>query len=141
MKLASNMENRMHHPQLMKKLLTLTVLFSLCAALVVGIDKPVKADITPVLPLSKLSPDLKQLIASGNGGSRVRLIVQTAPSQLGLIGGLLQLVGGTLKALLSNLNISIVDTNANSAPVIAAGLRASAAACGADTAPAATGCG
>src|SRR5437867_7452457 len=112
----------MRRPQLIKQLVTLAMLFSLCTALAISTNSPVKAASDTLIgsPTSKVSPDLRKLIEAGNGSSRVKLIVQTTPSNPGLIGGLLQVVGGTLKALLSNLNISIVDATADSANVIAA---------------------
>jgi serine protease AprX len=108
----------MYRHQLFKRLTTLTVLFSLCAALVVFTNTKVKAFDDD--PMRKVSPDLLRIIQSGNGAENVRVIVQNTPtSSPGLIGSLLQLVGGVVLGLLSNLNIQILDIPANSAAVLA----------------------
>jgi serine protease AprX len=107
----------MYRPQLFKRLTTLTVLFSLCAALVVSTNTKVKAYDDP---LRKISPDLLRIIQSGNGAENVKVIVQYTPtSPPGLIGSLLNLIGGVVLGLLSNLNIQILDIQANSATVLA----------------------
>src|SRR5918996_3199141 len=113
------MEKRMLRPQPIRKLVTLAVLFSLCTALVVSTNTKVKASGTLLnIPSNKISPDLRELINSGQGNTRVKLIVQS--SDPSLIGGLLQLVGGVVTAVLSTLNIRVVDAVASSANVIAA---------------------
>jgi subtilisin family serine protease len=68
----------------------------------------------------KISPDLRQLILSGNGDARVKVIVQTKSASPSLLGGLLDNVGGLLVGVLSNLNIRIVDVEANNVEVLAA---------------------
>ena len=69
----------------------------------------------------KISPDLRQLILSGNGAARVKVIVQSkSGSNPGLLGGLLNTVGGLLVGVLANLNIRIVDVEANNVEVLAA---------------------
>jgi subtilisin family serine protease len=68
----------------------------------------------------KISPDLRQLILSGNGDARVKVIVQTKSASPSLLGGLLDTVGGLLVGVLSNLNIRIVDVEANNVEVLAA---------------------
>src|SRR5215813_15502540 len=101
----------MRRPQTLKKLVTAIVLFSLCTALVVSSGTRTKAGQTLLgTQTLKVSPDLQKLIESGNGNKQVNLIVQTKPA--GLLGSLLQTVGGTLNAVLSNLNISIVNVTA-----------------------------
>ena len=111
-------ENGMYCPQLLKRLTTLTVLFSLCAALMVFTNTKVKAFDDSAL--RKISPDLLRVIQSGNGAENVRVIVQSTPtSSSGLIGSLLQTLGGVVLGLLSNLNIQILDIQANSAAVLA----------------------
>src|SRR5258705_1482343 len=113
----------MRRPQFLKRLTTLAVLFSLCLALVVSTNTKVRAvssDDLLNLPSSKISPDLRKLIESGGGNSRVRVIVQSTPvASGGLIGSLLNLVAGIVVATLSNLNIKLVDIQANSADALA----------------------
>ena len=75
----------------------------------------------PSLANTKISPDLRQLILSGNGDARVKVIVQSkSGSNPNLLGGLLDTVGGLLVGVLSNLNIRIVDVEANNVEVLAA---------------------
>ncbi|HEY5445038.1 MAG TPA: S8 family peptidase [Pyrinomonadaceae bacterium] len=107
----------MRRPEFIKQLVTMAVLISLCTALVVSTNTKAKAALMP-LPTSKVSPDLRELINSGNGNQRVKLIVQS--TNPGLLGALLQTVGGIVTSLLSNLNIRIVDVVANAADIIAA---------------------
>jgi len=113
----------MRCPQFLKRLTSLAVVFSLCMALVVSTNTKVRAtssDSLLNLPTSKISPDLRKLIDSGGGNSRVRVIVQSTPvTSGGLIGSLLNLVGGIVVATLSNLNIKLVDIQANSADALA----------------------
>src|SRR5262245_55216246 len=112
----------MARPQALKRLTTFAVLLSLCSALFVFTNTKTKAAENLLnLPTSKISPDLRELIASGNGNRRVKLVVQTKPSApAGLLGSLLNTVGGVLTGVLSNLNIRLVDTTASSADAIAA---------------------
>src|SRR2546423_1426232 len=112
----------MSRPQVYKRLVTITVLLSLCSALFLSIDTRARAASRPLSTVSnnKISPDLQRLILSGNGGTRVKVIVQSIPSSSGgLLGGLLNTVGGLLVSVLSNLNIRIVDVQANDAEVLA----------------------
>jgi len=112
------MEKPMNRPQPYKRLLAFALLIALSPALLINTNKAQAA--TPTVN-DKVSPDLRQLIQSGQGASRVRLIVQSKPtSSLGLIGSLLQTVNGVLVATLSTLNLSIVDATANSVDVLAA---------------------
>jgi subtilisin family serine protease len=61
------------------------------------------------------------MILSGNGDQRVKVIVQVKTSaSLGLVGGLLDTVGGLLVGVLANLNVRIVDVEANNVDVLAA---------------------
>jgi hypothetical protein len=116
----------MGSPKLFRLLTTFAVLVSLCSALFVAGNSSVRAsgsnnNSVNSGPASKVSPDLRKLIDSGHGNDRVNLIVRsTSSSSQGLVGSLLQLLGGTLKALLLNLNIRIVECYASSADVAAA---------------------
>ena len=104
-----------------KRLVTIAVLLSLCAALFVSTNSKTEAAGNLLnVPTSKISPDLRQLVLSGNGDRRVKVIVQTKPTaSSGLLGSLLDTVGGVLVGVLSNLNIRIVDTAANTVDQIA----------------------
>src|SRR5215467_2511572 len=114
----------MSRPQLLKRLVTLSVLASLCSALFISTNTTVRAaSAAPAQNLSsnKISPDLQQLILSGPGDARVKVIVQSVPSSSGgLLGGLLNTVGGLLVNVLSSLNIQIVDVAANDVQLLAA---------------------
>jgi hypothetical protein len=107
----------------LKRLVTLAVLFSLCSALYVSTNTKVEAANTPAASLSssKISPDLRQLLLSGQGDKRVKVIVRSVPSATngGLLGGLLNTVGGLLVNVLSALNIRIVDVQVNDVEVLA----------------------
>ncbi|HEX2271641.1 MAG TPA: S8 family peptidase, partial [Pyrinomonadaceae bacterium] len=116
---------------LWKQLVTVAVAFSLCSALF--ISTPPKAKAAGALSnvsTNKISPDLRQLIMSGQGDKRVKVIVQTKPTTSGgggLLGGLLNIVGGLLNtvtgvlvAVLSNLNVALIDTTVNSIETLAA---------------------
>ena len=108
----------MNRPQIHKRLIAIALLVALSPALLITNNRVQAATATAS---DKVSPDLRQLIQSGQGGSRVRVIVQSSSSSsLGLIGSLLQTVNGVLVATLSNLNLSIVDVTANSVDVLAA---------------------
>src|SRR5712671_4911563 len=108
----------MNRPQLCKRLIAIALLAALSPVLLFTNNR---AEAATTTVNDKVSPDLRQLIQSGQGGSRVRLIVQSKPtSSLGLIGSLLQTVNGVLVATLSTLNLSIVDATANSVDVLAA---------------------
>ena len=98
-----------------QRLVTVAVLLSLCAAFFVSSNRTTEAAGNLLnVPTSKISPDLRQLLLSGNGDRRVKVIVQTKPSASpGLLGSLLNTVGGILVDVLSNLNIRIIDVTAN----------------------------
>jgi len=71
--------------------ITLVVLISLCSALVFfGHSKVHAQGGNP--SVDKVSPDLRQLIQSGQGNTTVKLIVQSN-SPVGLLGSLLQTKG------------------------------------------------
>ncbi|HJT68082.1 MAG TPA: hypothetical protein VJ749_16625, partial [Pyrinomonadaceae bacterium] len=111
----------MSRPQAFKRLVTLAVLLSLCSALTVSTNTKAHAATTAAtVDSTKLSPDLQELILSGQGDQRVRVIVQSVPtSSTSLLGGLLNTVGGLLVNVLSALNIRIVDVTANDVQVLA----------------------
>jgi serine protease AprX len=107
----------MSRPQVFKRFVTAAVLVSLCAALFISPYTKARA---ANLATTKISPDLRQLILSGNGDARVKVIVQSKPSSSpSLLGGLINTVGGLLVSVLSNLNIRIVDVQANNIEVLA----------------------
>ncbi|HEX6650467.1 MAG TPA: hypothetical protein VF075_13045, partial [Pyrinomonadaceae bacterium] len=105
----------MSRPHVLKRFVAAAVLASLCSALFVSTNSRAHAaSNAATVENSKISPDLRQLILSGNGDTHVKVIVQSKPSSTaGLLGGLLNTVGGLLVAVLSNLNIRIVDVAAN----------------------------
>ncbi|HEU4433784.1 MAG TPA: S8 family serine peptidase, partial [Pyrinomonadaceae bacterium] len=105
-----------------KSLVTFAVLLSLCSAMLLSTNSKAEAAGNLLnIPTSKISPDLRQLLLSGNSDRRVKVIVQTKPAApAGLLSGLLSTVGGVLVGVLSNLNIRIVDTVASSVEQIAA---------------------
>src|SRR5688572_24853162 len=94
-----------------RRLLTIAVLLSLCSALFISINTRTEAATNLLnIPASKVSPDLRQLIASGNGDRRVKLIVQTNPTTpAGQVSNSLNTAGGVLAGVLSNLNVQVVD--------------------------------
>jgi hypothetical protein len=95
--------------QIPKRLVTAAVLLSLCSALCISINTRAQAanSSLAVFSTTKISPDLRQMILSGNGGTRVRVIVQAKPAaSLGLIGGLVDTVGGLLVSVLGSLGDS-----------------------------------
>src|ERR1044072_9173854 len=107
---------------LLKRLVTAAVLLSLCSALLINTNTGARAANQPLTTLAntKISPDLRQLILSGNGTQRVKVIVQSKSVNPSLLGGLLDTVGGLLVSGLANLNIRIVDVEANNVEVLAA---------------------
>src|SRR5690242_1607151 len=110
----------MSRPQVPKRLVAAALLFSLCSALFISTNTNARAATPlPSTISSKLSPDLQQLILSGNGDARVKVIVQTNTPTPSLLGGLLNTVGGLLVNVLANLNIRIVDVQAGSVQVLA----------------------
>src|SRR6185369_15352827 len=110
----------MSRPHPLKRFVTAAVLVSLCSALFISTNTRARAANSTLTSTAKISPDLQRLILSGNGDARVKVIVQsktsTSPS---LLGGLLNTVGGLLVSVLSNLNIRIVEVQANNVDVLA----------------------
>src|SRR5690349_5892912 len=114
----------MSRPQALKRLVTIAVLLSLCSALTISTNTRVhaanSAPAAATFANTKISPDLQELILSGQGDQRVKVFVQSVPSSTGgLLGGLLNTVGGLLVNVLSALNIRIVDVTANDVQVLA----------------------
>jgi hypothetical protein len=111
----------MLRPPVLKRLVTVAVLMSLCSALLVLSNTPARAakSKTPQLVAGKISHDLQRLILSGNGDERVKVIVQSKSSSTGLLGGLLDTVEGLLVNVLSNLNIRIVEVQASAVNLLA----------------------
>lgn len=114
----------MSRPQFLKRLVTAAVLLSLCSAPFISHDSQARAAKSlpkPAFSTSKISPDLRQLILSGKGDTRVKVIVQSSSTaSTGLIDGLLKVVGGLVVDVLSNLNMRIVDITANEVETLAA---------------------
>src|ERR671939_1265827 len=108
----------MSRPHVLKRLVTGAVLLSLCSTLFISTNTRARAANT-TLSNTKISPDLRQLILSGNGDARVKVIVQSKSASPSLLGGLLDTVGGLLVSVLANLNIRIVDVEANNVEVLA----------------------
>ena len=112
--------------RLLKQLTALALLVSLCSTFLLFDARTVRASGGSSNPASKVSPELRQLIQSGQGNARVKVIVQTnsSPTGGGLLGGLLgvllQTVGGVVEGVLSALNIILVDIPANSVDSLAA---------------------
>jgi serine protease AprX len=125
-------ENSMNAPKVFKRLTALMLLVSLCSALLLIDNTKAQASgrntATTTTPVEKLSPELRQLIQSGQGSARVKVIVQSAASPSltsggllgGLLGGLVQTVGGVVQGVLSALNITLLDVRADSVNVLAA---------------------
>src|ERR1041385_7721610 len=111
----------MSRPQLLNRLVAATVLVSLCSALFVSTNTSARAatNTLSITTSSKISPDLQKLILSGNGDAHVKVIVQSTSTSTNLIGSLLNTVGGLLVSVLANLNIRIVDVQADSVQVLA----------------------
>ena len=116
--------------RLLRSIASLVLLFSLCAAPLVFRSNEAKAAGRNVAttPIDKVSPELRQLIQSGQGSTPVKLIVQSTSTSStsgggllgGIVGSLVQSVGGVVKGLLSALNITLVEAPANSVDVLAA---------------------
>src|SRR5262245_27227683 len=102
---------------LLKRLTSIAVLISLCSAMFV--HSQISAKAAPATIFNKISPDLQALMQT-NGAANVRVIVQSTPGSGGLIGTLLQTLGGLVVAILPNLNIRIADIQANAAQLLAA---------------------
>src|SRR6185295_11297914 len=112
----------MSGPQVLKRIVAAAVLVSMCSALCLTNNTRVQAANNPLSTTStaKISPDLRQLILSGNGNARVKVIVQSkSASSPCLLGGLLNTVGGLFVGVLAILHIRIVDVEANSIEVLA----------------------
>src|SRR6266508_1937071 len=114
-------------PKVLKRLTALLLLVSLCSALLMSDNTKVQAA-TATTTIQKLSPELRQLIQSGQGSTRVKVIVQSTSSPTltsdgllgGLFGGLVQTVGGVVQGVLSALNIMLLDVRVDSVSVLAA---------------------
>ncbi|HEU4794070.1 MAG TPA: S8 family peptidase, partial [Pyrinomonadaceae bacterium] len=109
---------------LVKRLVTLAVLFSLCSAPLLFSNTKVQAvghNSNTTVTDSKISPDLRHLILSGQGDKRVKVIVQQVQETTsgGLLGGLLNTVGGLLEGVLALLNVRILDVRVNDVEVLA----------------------
>src|SRR5689334_19722438 len=109
----------MSRPHPLKRLVTAAVLVSLCSAMFTLTGTRARAANNTLTSNAKISPDLQRLILSGNGDARVKVIVQSKTSTPSLLGGLLNTVGGLLVSVLSNLNIRIVEVQANNVDVLA----------------------
>jgi subtilisin family serine protease len=112
----------MSRPQVLKRLVTLAVLLSLCSAPFVSSSAKAHAangGPATVNNSTKISPDLRQLILSGQGDKRVKVIVQQVEQTGGLLDGLLNTVGGLLEGVLSLLNIRIVNVQVNDIELLA----------------------
>ena len=110
----------MSRPHPLKRFVTAAVLISLCSALFTLTNTRARAANNTLTSNAKISPDLQRLILSGNGDARVQVIVQSKTSASpGLLGGLLNTVGGLLVSVLSNLNIRIVEVQASNVDVLA----------------------
>src|SRR6185503_3835384 len=97
-------------------------LLSLCSALFMSTNTSARAasnTSSSTTTSAKISPDLQKLILSGNGDSRVKVIVQSASSTTNLLGSLLNTVGGLLVSVLANLNIRVLDVTVDSVEVLA----------------------
>jgi hypothetical protein len=120
-------ELSMTAPKVLKRLTALVLLVSLCSALLMFDNTKAQAA-TATTTNQKLSPELRQLIQSGQGSTRVKVIVQSTSSPTltsggllgGLLGGLVQTVGGVVQGVLSALNITLLDVRADSVSVLAA---------------------
>src|SRR6185503_5802475 len=109
----------MSRPQALKRFVTVAVLVSLCTATFVSTNTRAAHKPLTTTSNTKISPDLQRLILSGNGDARVKVIVQSKTATPSLLGGLLNTVGGLLVSVLSNLNIRIVEVQANNVDVLA----------------------
>src|SRR6185295_12102109 len=134
-------EPSMNAPKVLKRLTAVVLLFSRCSALLLldnikaqasnSNTATATATATATTTVDKISPELRQLIQSGQGSTRVKVIVQSTSSPSttsggllgglgGLLGGLVQTVGGVVQGLLSALNITLLDVRADSVSVLAA---------------------
>lgn len=89
------LEIGMNVPRNLKRLTALVLLISLCSALLFFDHSRAQAAST----FDKVSPDLRQLIQSGRGDTRVNVIVQSNSAD-GLLGSLVQTVGGVVQGLI-----------------------------------------
>src|SRR5678815_3911639 len=114
---------------LLKRFTAVALLFSLCSALLFLAPTRVQASGGNLSFQNKISPELRQLMQSGQN-PRVNVIVQSNGSSGGggLLGGLLsgllaslvQAVGGVVHDVLSTLNITLVEVNVNSVNALVA---------------------
>lgn len=104
----------MNVPRNLKRLTALVLLISLCSALLFFDHSRAQAAST----FDKVSPDLRQLIQSGRGDTRVNVIVQSNSAD-GLLASLVQTVGGVVQGVLFALNITLVNIRADSVDVLA----------------------
>ena len=105
----------MNAPRILKRMTALALLVSLCSALLFFDHSKAQAS-----TFDKVSPELRQLIQSGQGSTRVKVIVQSSGGLLGgVLDGLVQLVGGVVQGVLSTLNITLVDIQADRVDVLA----------------------
>src|SRR6266550_1523030 len=118
----------MNRPTIFRRFIALALTIALGSAFLLfnqSTARVVSAN-TTMDTANKVSPDLRQLIQSGNGTTQVKVIVQYNSSStssgglLGLVGSLLQTVVGVVEVLLTSLNIAIVKVQANSVDVLAA---------------------
>src|SRR6267378_614128 len=118
----------MNRPTIFRRFIALALMISLGSALLLLNQSTARAQSSTTTTADKVSPDLRQLIQSGNSTAQVRVIVQYNSSSttsssgglLGLVGSLLRTVVGVVEVLLSSLNIAIVKVQANSVDVLAA---------------------
>jgi serine protease AprX len=108
----------MGRSQTFRRLMAIALLTSvLVTPLVV---QPPTARATSRNVIAKVSPDLRQLIESGQGATNVKMIVQsTSLASDSLLDSLLALVSGVVVKTLANLNIRILEAPANTVESLA----------------------
>ncbi len=108
----------MDRSQTFRRLIAIALLTSvLVTPLIV---QPPTARATSSNLITKVSPELRQLIESGQGAKNVTMIVQsTSLSSGGLLDSLLGLVGGLVVKTLANLNIRILEAPAKTVESLA----------------------
>src|SRR5205814_3501866 len=91
----------MNRPTTFRRFIALALLMSLGSAFLLFNQStaPAVRASTMTDTANKVSPDLRQLIQSGNGSSQVRVIVQYNGSATSSSGGLLGLVGSLLQTV------------------------------------------
>jgi predicted CDP-diglyceride synthetase/phosphatidate cytidylyltransferase len=92
----------MNAPKVLKRLTALVLLVSLCSALLL-LDNTKAQAATATTTVDKIAPELRQLIQSGQGSTRVKVIVQSTSSPSLTSGGLL---GGLLGGLVQTAAVS-----------------------------------